>query len=213
MEKRLLDFVIFTIRKMSLADSNFLNYLIPVDQLTADKGLGLDLSSELLLQSEKLFVENALSLLNIPLSINLRYGENVTPQVLLELQQLISQRQKDLKKAKDMIKTCVSNRVVACYAPFKGNKRAQALKVPIGQLAAQIRGTEHSRPFNPTILLPLCGASSFPSSLVAGSGEEQVAELVNQVKQSLLSRGVHQDIAASLSTGYGQYLSEYISQE
>jgi len=211
-EKKILDHIIHYIRSLKIGDeSNLRSFVLPEEQLISDKGLNLDLESELILGPEKLLITNYLSRNGSAPTYKLVHPETLNLPGLVDLQVTIAQRQKALKSCKDAVKTTVSNRITSCYNPYKGNKRNQARKLPIGQLITAIKGTADYHAFNPTVLFPLVGVASLPFEKPPGFSSDQMVALSEKVLHQLTGVHVPEDIAASLSAGYLQYLSEYNS--
>jgi hypothetical protein len=174
-EKRMLDNIVHYLRSNEFTFKNVEQYMIGYDQIELNKGLKIEYGSEVLSDSERAIIDLYLGKNNI----DLRFMQKVNVDGNVALHMCVSNfskeildRQKTIKKVKDVVKSIVAKRVSACYAPYAGRQREKMRKTPIRELANQIKGTEYYKAFNPTGIANLVDKTQLPAFIPQTDNEK-----------------------------------------
>lgn len=202
-EKKILDKMIHLLRTQAY-EIKLHNYLIPKGEIIKNKGLAVTVTSDLLTESEKAAancLKNQVGEFEFP-----------NPDDLIsfvhceEFQKNISSFQKKLKALKTGIDTIVSERVTACFAPYKGAARTRAKKENILTLIANAKEDKETyTSFNPSMIFLLAGRSrgiSFIHSEVSKEEFEKICRNFYDEVTSIFS----EDIAKVCEQEYRAFL-------
>jgi hypothetical protein len=184
-EKTMLDKIIFTLRSMD--DTQFRDvssYVMPIGVIAKEKGLNVDLKSDLFDPSEKEYLK---------LCLQETKGErSLIPQPLKSLadisafQDQIRNCQKTLAPFKKIINELVSRRLTVVFSPYRNDReKAKAKKTPVKELIQRVGGTkEFCIAFNPTLLFQLKNRPSLPYISLTKE-EYDRGDLENHIKKSI----------------------------
>jgi hypothetical protein len=212
-EKYMLDRIIHYIRQMTIVQGKLGNVLISKEKIISDKGLNVSIKSDLITDSEKSFIEWWVQKEKMQLEFELDIPDMDGVELIYHVQSLIRERQKSVKRIKDLLKTVSSRRVTACFSPYKGARRKQVQKVPIKDLKDEIKGTKEWEAFNPTVWVQLYGLS--PISSYAPQNEAQDEKLTkaqDALFSALVAAGCNESTVMGLLTEHNKYLSGTISE-
>jgi hypothetical protein len=212
-EKHMLDCVVHAIRDLKLDLSNLGSYLLDAKLITTEKGLNLDLPSDIASQSE-------LELLGVAVEAagGAVYKLDLTKQVIdsmdkiESLQRHITRRQAAIRDLKDAIKVITTDRIKAAFAPYKGKQRDKVKQTPIKELITKIEGTDDFKPFNPTLFSRCLRVTSLPKIdlTLAGPSQSQ-QDLVEEFCKELSNKGVNNTLVRSLAQEYWRYAESFVS--
>jgi hypothetical protein len=208
MEKKMLDHIIHYIRLIK--ESNGISdYLIPIDQIAANKGLHLDYTSDVVREVEKSYIKNSLQLLKIePRWDGSKFKISNNLDGIFALEEEILNRQKLIKEPKDIIKGIISDRVISVFAPYKDKNRDKARKTPIKDLITNLKGTEYYRSFNPVRWFQILGLSPLPSVYKKDINEEFLEEQLKLFCNSIEEKGGNNTLISSVYQEYKVFLRD-----
>lgn len=207
-EKKLLDYIIHSIR-INCNSNGLKQYLIPPDQIAANKGLHIEFNSDVIPEVEKSYIEAILKTLEIEADFNFNL-EKLSNNLdgIRELERVILDRQKSIKHIKETIKSIISDRVTACFSPFEGKAREKAKKTPIKELQRQLEGSDRFRAFNPTRWFILVKATPLPSFKADFAKNENLQLQMRNFQQVLEQRLISVEVVASLHQEYQVFLTK-----
>jgi hypothetical protein len=207
-EKKLLDYIIHSIR-VNTKPSGLLQYLIPLDQLSANKGLHVEFDSDVITEVEKSYIIAILRTLEInPIHrIELLKLSNDLNGIQ-SLEEEILERQKSIKYIKDIIKSIISDRVTACFSPYEGKARDKARKIPIKELQRNLEGNDKFRAFNPSRWFSVMKITPLPSFKTDLSKNENLLLQIKNFQGSLSHAGIPDDVVASIYQEYQIFLTK-----
>jgi hypothetical protein len=206
-EKKLLDYVIHSIRAYSNS-KGVLQYLIPLDQLTANKGLHVEFDSDVISEVEKSYIKAILKSLAIDPVYRISIADLSSDTHGVDtLESLILTRQKSIKYIKDIIKGIISDRVTPSFSPFEGKAREKAKKTPIKELQRNLEGTERFRAFNPSRWFSILNLTPLPALKVV-LAENANLQLQLKTFQQALDGRVDVDVVSSIYQEYQIFLTK-----
>jgi len=214
--KRMLDFLIHHIRMFDKDHFNLYPLLLPKETIAQEKGLNLDISSQVLSENEIDFIKSYLKSKNITVTVDMSVFDK--SKVAIEASaifRLISERQKSIRPIKDFIKRVTSERVKACYDQFsdKQRKSKKVRETPIRDLAEQLKGSIGYAPFNPTMVVSLTNdLVPLPSRPPKEDEMESYDAQVNDFGVSLERKGVKKQLILNLIEEYKQYSANLLEE-
>jgi len=155
-EKKILDKLIHLLRTNEYA-FNLQSCFVPWDEIAKEKGLKVNITSELIKEEERVFLQDLLNEHKVSAE-SLNFKDIKTYDQCLMFQKSIQSIQKNLKGIKQCVDTMVSERITACFAPYQGAARAKAKKIKITVLRdAAMMDKDSFHHFNPSMVLLAVG--------------------------------------------------------
>lgn len=204
-EKKIIDKLIHLLRTEKYSGS-IQSYLIPWNEVVKAKGLNVDISSETLEEDEKSFLKVLIEESKLKAEAA-NFQKIVSLDDVIAFQSDMQKDQKSLKQIKTCVDTIVSERVVACFAPYTGAQRIKAKKMPIRTLieAAKVDKTDFKH-FNPTMVLLSVSRPRMIDFIPNDWDKNRVESYIKQVYDTLYGLVHDVNIATGLTTRYQKYL-------
>jgi hypothetical protein len=163
-EKTILDRLINHLRKQSFITTKIRDWIKADSVLSQEKGLDIDLKSDLLTETETSFLKGVADegKLNNKFSIPTGDSGVVDP---IAINKLIKERQKSLRELKSCIKVITSERLTAVFSLAKSKKeKDEAKKTKISVLVEKAKENEELiQHFNPTMVFLSLGLPRLPA--------------------------------------------------
>jgi len=206
-EKKLLDLIIHETRHKETNDQARVELaVINFNKLVSDLKLNINFNSKLLQDVEVLFFEEYLNKNNVLKRFH--YDKNLNSlDALKDFDEAITARQAELRKVKEISRRIESRRIQAALAPFKGRAKQKAAKVPIQDLANEVRRTPDWAHFNPTLCLSLIGIGALPS---LQNDKEEWFKAYQEQKSSLVKAMVSQGYSEPLAHNFAESHTEFL---
>jgi hypothetical protein len=211
-EKKILDHIIHAIRVLPLQEAGLHPFLKSIEVIKEEKGLNLNLKSELITNNEQGLIKAYLNLDKIeedyPLDLKDKDGKFKNEKAIKDE---ISERQKSIRKPKSIIKKIVSSRLSACYAPLSSLKKKEqdsAKKLPILKLKERLEGTTDFSEFNPTRWFELFDLPSIPGSWALNASPADLEARCLNMYDSLVATGVPKTVVTSVLDEFYEFISK-----
>jgi hypothetical protein len=204
-EKRMLDFLIFTLKEIDFSDCDFSSYMLDINSIEKEKGTQVN-SDGVLLSNFEREVINHYTKTTLKVKFEMPPIDTVkSPKDMAELHVKITERQAVVKVIKNAIKDIESERVKACFALYKGAKREKVKSTPVMELKDKIKGTEHYRAFNPSFICKILGMNGIAPLQVKDEKSEKAYETQLEIFVSDLAKKASQPISLNFRTEYKEF--------
>lgn len=203
-EKKILDKLTHLLRtnKYSI---NFHANLIPANEIIKDKGLKVNTESDLITENEQAcanHILNAIGDFAIPPANELN-----TVAKAIEFQNTILNHQKRLKVIKSGLSTVISDRINACFAPYKSvGERNRAKKEKIQTLIDNAESDPEQRDrFNPSMVFLFVGLQRRFATIPSDWSRDRYSEYMDAT-EALLIQHFGQNVGEAVMQEYNIFL-------
>jgi hypothetical protein len=214
-EKQMLDRMIHHLKIKKFEGLDYSFWLKQIGQIKKEKGLDIDLTSQVLSDFEK----NAVELLFEEKEEKIHWDFDIpsmkTVEEILSFQRMIQDRQKSVRDYKRILNEIIGSRVSACYSSYKGKQKEKIKKTPIRDLINPLKGTSSYGSFNPSLIFKIKKITPIQPVHYSNSeqGDNDFTRDVVRFEKNLHDNRVNNSVIISFRQEWVSFLKEYFSNE
>jgi len=208
-EKKMLDFIVHYYRTTKFEwVKDISSYMFNADHIAKTKGLDLGIKDELITPEERDCIESYFKSLPVSVICNRERLSCNSVDDVIGMQKYVKTRQQMLRNIKESLKTILSSRVIACFAPLKGmSKTNKARKAPIRELKANLEYTNEYKVFNPSAIGRIFGIAPLRVTIPCDDkdNDKYIAEC-KVFSEDMIRKGCSKASVSKLIEAHEEYL-------